>query len=108
MQASALLTCSDPKDFGHLYVHLVEQPERLSAAGRQALNKRLREFLMKQWLTIGLPKVTVALYALTEVERPGDADLTFTKYALNTRQRIVACSTIRQRKHVGKTKEAFV
>jgi len=73
------LTCSDPKDFGHLYVHLVEQPERLSAAGRQALNKRLREFLMKQWLTIGLPKVTVALYALTEVERPGDADLTFTK-----------------------------
>lgn len=79
MQASALLPCSDPKDFGHLYVRLVEQPERLSAAGRQALNKRLREFLMKQWLTTGLPKVTVALYALTEVELPGDADLTFTK-----------------------------
>lgn len=35
---------------------------------------------MKQWVTIGVPKSAVALFSLIKEEKPGDADLSFTKY----------------------------
>ena len=36
---------------------------------------------MKQWVTIGVPKIAVAAFALIKEEQPGDADLDFSKYA---------------------------
>lgn len=35
---------------------------------------------MKQWVTIGVPKIAVAAFALIKGEQPGDADLEFSKY----------------------------
>ena len=34
---------------------------------------------MKQWVTIGVPKVAIAAFALIKEEKPGDADLGFSK-----------------------------
>ena len=35
---------------------------------------------MKQWVTIGVPKTAIALFALIKEEKVGDADLGFSKY----------------------------
>ena len=80
LQASALVTCSDPFQFGQLYSYLTNQPEYASPDRRRFLNKRLREFVMKQWVTIGVPKAATALFGLIKEEQPGDMDLTFSKY----------------------------
>ena len=56
-QASALITNSDPSNLGQLWVHLTHQPEYQSVEKRKMLNTRLREFLLKQWITIGVPYV---------------------------------------------------
>ena len=79
-QASALITNSPPSNFGHLWTYLVQQPEYQTTEERRALNKRLREFLLKQWVTIGVPKIAIAAFALIKEEKPGDADLGFSKY----------------------------
>ena len=79
-QASALVTCSDPFQFGQLYSYLTKQPEYVSQDRRRFLNKRLREFVMKQWVTIGVPKAATALFGLIKEEQAGDMDLTFSKY----------------------------
>lgn len=84
LQASALVTNSAPSNFAHLWTYLTDQPEYQAFEQRRALNKRLREFLLKQWVTIGIPKVAVALFALIKVEKPGDADLGFSKYVTCT------------------------
>lgn len=81
-QASALVTCSDPFQFGQLYTYLTKQQEYSSPDRRRFLNKRLREFVMKQWVTIGVPKAATALFGLIKEEQPGDVDLTFTKYVM--------------------------
>ena len=79
VQASALVTCSDPFQFGQLYSYLTKLPEYASPDRRRFLNKRLREFVMKQWVTIGVPKAATALFGLIKEEEPGDMDLTFSK-----------------------------
>lgn len=35
---------------------------------------------MKQWVTVGVPKAATALFGLIKEEKPGDTDLTFTKF----------------------------
>ena len=35
---------------------------------------------MKQWVTIGIPRVANAFLGLIKEEQPGDRDLTFSKY----------------------------
>ena len=61
------------------WTYLTDQPEFQHPDERRALNRRLREFLMKQWVTIGVPKVAIAAFALIKEEKPGDADLRFSK-----------------------------
>ncbi|KAF6241037.1 hypothetical protein HO173_000831 [Letharia columbiana] len=78
--ASSLITNSNPTNFAQLWTYLTAQGEYQALEKRQALNRRLREFLMKQWVTIGVPKSAVALFSLIKEEKPGDADLSFTKY----------------------------
>ena len=56
-QASALITNSDPSNLGQLWVYLINQPEYKPPEKRRTLNTRLREFLLKQWITIGVPCV---------------------------------------------------
>lgn len=80
LQASALVSCADPFQFGQLYSYLTKQPKIASPDRRHFLNKRLREFVMKQWVTIGVPKAATALFGLIKEEQPGDMDLTFSKY----------------------------
>lgn len=77
--ASALVTCSDPFQLGQLYTYLTKQPEYASHDRRRFLNKRLREFVMKQWVTIGVPKAATALFGLIKEEQSDDVDLTLTK-----------------------------
>ncbi|KAF6218599.1 hypothetical protein HO133_005950 [Letharia lupina] len=77
--ASSLITNSNPTNFAQLWTYLTAQGEYQALEKRQALNRRLREFLMKQWVTIGVPKSAVALFSLIKEEKPGDADLSFTK-----------------------------
>lgn len=77
--ASALITNSPPSNFGQLWTYLIQQPEYQTPEERRALNKRLREFLLKQWVTIGVPKIAIAAFALIKEEKPGDADLGFSK-----------------------------
>ena len=44
---------------------------------------------MKQWVTIGVPKIAIAAFALIKEEQPGDADLGFSKYVtLNSQSTI--------------------
>ena len=66
-------------NFKQLWVYLTSQPQYQGVEQRKALNKRLREFVLKQWVTIGVPKAAVALFSLIEEEKPGDADLGFSK-----------------------------
>ncbi|CAD6579971.1 MAG: hypothetical protein ASARMPRED_009310 [Alectoria sarmentosa] len=77
--ASTLVTCSDPFQLGQLYTYLTTQPEYASPERRRFLNKRFREFLMKLWVTIGIPKVATGLFGLIREEQEGDADNSFTK-----------------------------
>lgn len=77
--ASALVTCSNPFQLGQLYTYLTDQPENASPERRRFLDKRLREFVMKQWVNIGVPKAATALFGLIEAEKEGDRDLSFTK-----------------------------
>ena len=35
---------------------------------------------MKQWVTIGVPRMAIAAFSLIREEKPGDADLGFSKY----------------------------
>ena len=81
-QASSLITNSDPSNLGKLWIHLVNQNEHQASDDRRKLNKRLREFVMKQWVTIGVPKAAIALFSLIQEEQPGDVDKSFTKYII--------------------------
>lgn len=77
--ASALVTSSDPSQLGQLYTYLTHEPEFQSTNQRRTLNRRLRELIMKQWVTVGAPKSAVALFGLIEAEQPGDVDLSCTR-----------------------------
>lgn len=68
-------------NLGQLYMHLTSQQDYNTPEERRALNKRLREFVIKQLITVGAPKAAVAFFGLIKVEQPGDADMSFTKYA---------------------------
>lgn len=61
------------------------------------MNKRLREFLLKQWVTIGVPKIAIATFALIKEEKPGDADLGFSKYVAPKSQSVTHCLNSRKR-----------
>ena len=64
---------------GQLYKYLITQPEHEGQKRRQTLNRRLCEVLMKQFPTIGAPKVAIGAMSLIKAEEPGDADGVFTK-----------------------------
>ncbi|TGO19732.1 hypothetical protein BPAE_0335g00030 [Botrytis paeoniae] len=77
--ASSLISLSNPAQIGDLYVYLTSGPEPLSNEERQWLNRRFRDLIMKQWITVGVPRATVALHGLSQVEQEGDVDLSLTK-----------------------------
>jgi len=70
--ASALLSLTDPNNVGVFYKYLTGP---LPQAERRIMNRRLREFAMKQWVTIGIPKTAVAMHSVAAVEETGDAQV---------------------------------
>ncbi|MCJ1307874.1 hypothetical protein MMC25_001522 [Agyrium rufum] len=77
--ASTLVACSDPNNLAKLYTFMTRDSDNLESTTRHHLNRRFREFLLRQWITTGVAKCAIALGGLIQVEQPGDADLSFTR-----------------------------
>lgn len=75
-QASALIAFS-PASLGQLYTYVTRQLDL--STPRHVINTRFREILIKQAVTLGGPRVAIALWALRQAEEPGDVDPTFTR-----------------------------
>ncbi|KAJ5288939.1 hypothetical protein N7478_001969 [Penicillium angulare] len=84
LTASVLITASTPTDITHLYNFLISQPEWSTHEQRKILSRRLREQMLKQWVVIGIPKVITAVFSLAQIEKLEDADLSFTRYSINS------------------------
>ena len=54
-------------------------PEPLRLEHRRVVNRRFREVLLKQWITVGVGRMAVASWSLTRAEQPGDVDPLQTK-----------------------------
>ena len=78
-KASALITASNPTNITHLYNFLISQQEWSTPEQRRILSRRLREQMLKQWVVIGIPKVITAVFSLAQIEKPDDADPSFTR-----------------------------
>jgi hypothetical protein len=72
-----LITLGGPSNLGALYKHVTEP---LSQVERRIVNRRFREFGLKQWVTIGVPKVAVAMFSLGAAAQPEDTELNPPKY----------------------------
>ncbi|QSZ30457.1 hypothetical protein DSL72_000011 [Monilinia vaccinii-corymbosi] len=77
--ASAIISLSNPAQIGDLYVYLTNRLEPTSQEKRRLLDRRFRDLIMKQWITVGVPRATVALHGLSQAEKEGDVDLKPTK-----------------------------
>jgi hypothetical protein len=49
--------------------------EPLSHTVHQIVNRCFREFGVKQWVTIGIPKVAVAMFSFAVAAQPEDAEV---------------------------------
>ena len=74
-QVASLIGSGQQKLAGHLYKHLISQPQYQTPETRQALVKRLREAMVKCIILNGIPTVIEAVTAVSEQERPEDQDL---------------------------------
>jgi hypothetical protein len=72
-----LITVGDPSNLGALYNYVTDP---LPQAERRIVNRRFREFGLKQWVTIGIPKVAVAMFSLGAAAQPGDTEFNPPKY----------------------------
>ncbi|KAF6233362.1 hypothetical protein HO173_008294 [Letharia columbiana] len=82
--ASALITYLRPLKSGYLWNYLTSQPDCQTLEQRRALNKRLREFFVKQWVTIGVPKAAVALFSLIKKGSLGTLIWAYETYQFNS------------------------
>ncbi|KAH6682291.1 hypothetical protein F5X68DRAFT_192631 [Plectosphaerella plurivora] len=72
---ASLIGSGQQKLAGHLYTHLISQPQYQTPEQRQALVRRLREAMVKCIIINGIPVVIEAITAISDIERPEDRDL---------------------------------
>ncbi|KAI2102491.1 hypothetical protein LOZ33_001425 [Ophidiomyces ophidiicola] len=76
---TALVSANQTEAAVQLYTYLISKPEYSTPESRQRLVRRLREALFKIVCTIGVARPLEVIFSLSQIERPEDRDLSFSR-----------------------------